>query len=149
MISKKRIKFKENLKEYKKETSTKTMYNLPAKVEFCKTCLMSNQKPAQTVEHRSTEEDQKLTIEFKDGVCHACRYRKTKEKDIDWEKREHEFKLLMDKYRSRNGSYDCVCPGSGGKDSFKVAHELKYKYGMNPITCTLLQIFILKSVTII
>ena len=22
------------------------------------------------------------------------------------------------------------------KDSFKVAHELKYKYGMNPITCT-------------
>ena len=41
---------------------------------------MSNQKPAQTVEHRSTEEDQKLTIEFKDGVCHACRYRNQKKK---------------------------------------------------------------------
>ena len=78
----------------------------------------------------------KLTIEFKDGICHACRYRKSKEEDIDWEQREYEFKALMDKYRSRNGSYDCVCPGSGGKDSFKVAYELKYKYNMNLITCT-------------
>ncbi len=136
MISKKRKKFQENLNEYKKENSSKTLYNLPSKVEFCKTCLMSNQKPAQTVEHMSDEKDHKLTIEFKDGICHACRYRKSKEEDIDWEQREYEFKALMDKYRSRNGSYDCVCPGSGGKDSFKVAYELKYKYNMNPITCT-------------
>ena len=79
MISKKKKIFQENLPEFKKESSTKTLYNLPAKVEFCKTCLMSNQKPAQTVEHRSSEKDHKLTIEFIDGVCHACRYRKTKE----------------------------------------------------------------------
>ena len=50
--------------------------------------------------------------------------------------KKYEFKKLLDKYRSRNGSYDIVVPGSGGKDSFKVAHELKYNYGMNPITCT-------------
>ena len=29
-----------------------------------------------------------------------------------------------------------VVPGSGGKDSFMTAHLLKYKYGMNPLTCT-------------
>ena len=57
MISKKRKKFQENLNEYKKENSSKTLYNLPSKVEFCKTCLMSNQKPAQTVEHMSDEKD--------------------------------------------------------------------------------------------
>ena len=36
----------------------------------------------------------------------------------------------------RNGNYDVVVPGSGGKDSFYVAHKLKYEYGMNPLTVT-------------
>ena len=43
---------------------------------------------------------------------------------------------LCDKYRSHNGSYDCLVPGSGGKDSFYASHVLKYKYGMNPLTVT-------------
>ena len=55
---------------------------------------------------------------------------------IDWDKRKNDFTKLLDKYRSRNGSYDVVVPGSGGKDSFYVAHRLKYEYGMNPITIT-------------
>ena len=59
-----------------------------------------------------------------------------KKGNIDWKEREKRFKKILDKYRSRNGSCDIVVPGSGGKDSFKVAHELKYNYGMNPITCT-------------
>ena len=29
-----------------------------------------------------------------------------------------------------------MVPGSGGKDSAFVSHILKYKYGMNPLTCT-------------
>jgi N-acetyl sugar amidotransferase len=29
-----------------------------------------------------------------------------------------------------------IVPSSGGKDSFFVAHNLKYKYGMNPLTVT-------------
>ena len=41
----------------------------------------------------------------------------------------------IDKYRKTNG-YDCVVPGSGGKDSAYTAHILKYKYGMNPLTVT-------------
>ncbi|MFM8001178.1 MAG: N-acetyl sugar amidotransferase, partial [Actinomycetota bacterium] len=36
----------------------------------------------------------------------------------------------------RDGSYDCLVPGSGGKDSFVAAHMLKYKYGMHPLTVT-------------
>ena len=36
----------------------------------------------------------------------------------------------------KDGSYDCIVSGSGGKDSVKVAHILKYKYGMHPLTVT-------------
>ena len=43
---------------------------------------------------------------------------------------------LLDKFRKKNGDYDCIVPGSGGKDSAFAAHILKYKYGMNPLTIT-------------
>ena len=43
---------------------------------------------------------------------------------------------LLEKYRSSNSSYDCIVPGSGGKDSAYQSHILKYKYGMNPLTIT-------------
>ena len=122
------------MKNSKKESDL-ALYNLPQKVEFCKTCLMSNQKPVQTIEHQSQVSDLKTTLEFKEGICHACRYKKDKEKILIG-KKKFQFKKLLDKYRSRNGSFDIVVPGSGGKDSFKVAHELKYHYNMNPITCT-------------
>ena len=35
-----------------------------------------------------------------------------------------------------NGEYDCIVPGSGGKDSIFASHILKYKYKMNPLTVT-------------
>ena len=41
-----------------------------------------------------------------------------------------------DKFRSRNGSYDCLVPGSGGKDSFYASHVLKTRFGMHPLTVT-------------
>ena len=59
-----------------------------------------------------------------------------KNREIDWEERERELLILCDKYRSRNGNYDCLVPGSGGKDSFYASHILKYKYNMNPLTVT-------------
>ncbi len=52
------------------------------------------------------------------------------------EERERALISLCDKYRSRNGAYDCIVPGSGGKDSFYASYLLKYKYGMNPLTVT-------------
>jgi N-acetyl sugar amidotransferase len=59
-----------------------------------------------------------------------------KARDVDWARREAELKQLLERYRSRNGSYDVLVPGSGGKDSVYASHVLKHKYGMNPLTVT-------------
>lgn len=70
-----------------------------------------------------------------EGVCDACRFAEIKN-NIDWGEREEELLKLLDKYRKNDGSYDCLVPGSGGKDSAYAAHVLKYKYGMHPLTVT-------------
>ena len=57
-------------------------------------------------------------------------------KTINWKKREKELLKLLEKYRKNNGEFDCIVPGSGGKDSAYQAHILKYKFGMNPLTIT-------------
>lgn len=107
-------------------------------VTFCKTCVMSNQKvissqPLDDVKDHSN----KVNLDFKDGICVAClEVNKKYNKHIDWEKREQELKKFLKPYKSKNGSFDCIVPGSGGKDSVWQAHLLKYKYGMNPLTVT-------------
>ena len=112
-------------------------YGLPAAVRYCTRCVMSNQRPSSVVEFTSRPGDRKPTIMFdEDGICAACRYAEIKQTQIDWKDRETQLNVLCDKYRSRNGSYDCVVPGSGGKDSAFTAHVLKYKYRMNPLTVT-------------
>lgn len=111
-------------------------YGLPREVKFCKRCVMSNQRPASTVEFKHTIESKKVTLNIdKDGICDACRMAEIKE-GIDWKKREDELIQLLDTYRRKDGQYDCLVPGSGGKDSAFQAHVLKYKYGMNPLTVT-------------
>ncbi len=107
------------------------------KIIYCKKCVISNQRPSSVVEFTDDSIKNKETIFFdEDGVCHACKYAEIKKNLIDWKEREIELIQLCDKYRSRNGSYDCVIPGSGGKDSAFTAHILKYKYNMNPLTVT-------------
>ncbi len=115
---------------------TKTMYGLPSRVDFCKRCVISNQRPNSVVEFKNKPKDSKATIMFdEDGVCSACRYQDIKEK-IDWKARDAELIELCDKHRKDDGSYDCIVPGSGGKDSAFTAHVLRYKYNMNPLTVT-------------
>jgi N-acetyl sugar amidotransferase len=70
-----------------------------------------------------------------EGVCDACRQAGIKE-NIDWKVREEELLRLLDRFRRNDGHYDCIVPGSGGKDSAMQAHLLKYKYGMHPLTIT-------------
>jgi len=70
-----------------------------------------------------------------DGICDACRQAEKKEQ-IDWNQREKELLKLLDKYRRNDGRYDCIVPGSGGKDSAFQSHILKYKYAMHPLTIT-------------
>lgn len=111
-------------------------YGLPREIEFCKRCVMSNQRPASTQEFKHTKESKKVTLHIDEsGICDACRTAETKEK-INWKNREEELLALLDKHRSKDGSYDCIVPGSGGKDSAFQSHVLKYKYGMNPLTIT-------------
>lgn len=111
-------------------------YGLPREVRFCKRCVMSNQRPASSVEFRHTPEKKHITLQFdKEGICDACRFAEHKE-SINWRMREKELLRLLDKHRRNDGYYDCVVPGSGGKDSVYASHVLKYKYGMHPLTVT-------------
>ncbi|MFA6414390.1 MAG: N-acetyl sugar amidotransferase [Candidatus Paceibacterota bacterium] len=118
-------------------TTPTGMYGLPTDVKFCKKCVISNQAPTSAVEFTHTAKTLKNTLPFnEEGICDPCRAAAAKRDAIDWGKREDELKALCDKHRSSDGSYDCLVPGSGGKDSFMAAHLLKYKYGMHPLTCT-------------
>ncbi|MAV92553.1 MAG: LPS biosynthesis protein PseA [Candidatus Marinimicrobia bacterium] len=115
----------------------KPMYGLPQKVKFCKKCVISNQRPSSAIEFKASENDKKQVINFNNrGICSACLYHEQKERDINWIERENKLIELLSKYKSNDGSYDVIVPGSGGKDSAFTSHILKYKYGMNPLTVT-------------
>ena len=94
---------------------------LPSKVLWCDRCVMSNQRPR--------------IIFNKDGVCSGCINNDYKQ-NIDFDQREKELIELLNKHRRNDGHWDVIVPSSGGKDSGYVAHQLKYKYNMNPLTVT-------------
>lgn len=99
-----------------------SLYNLPKSIRYCKKCVISNQRPR---------------IVFDDeGVCNACRYAERKQAKIDWREREHQLQDMLARHRRSDGRFDVIVPSSGGKDSAYVAHVLKYKYGMHPLTAT-------------
>jgi N-acetyl sugar amidotransferase len=106
---------------YKKQNVSE-QYNLPLNVVYCKKCTISNQRPR---------------ISFnEDGICSACQFSEYKRHAINWEDRENQLIQLCNQHRKGNGDYDVIVPCSGGKDGAFVAHQLKYKYGMNPLTVT-------------
>ena len=97
-------------------------YALPAEVQFCRKCVISNQRPR---------------ISFdEEGVCSACRFAEVKRGVIDWNQREAELTALCDRYRRNDGRFDVLVPSSGGKDSSYTSHILKTKYKMHPLTVT-------------
>ncbi len=98
------------------------MYGLPKSIKYCKICVISNQRP-------------RITFN-KEGICSACLYWEKKENSISWIDREAELRDLCDRFRKSDGSFDVLVPSSGGKDSVYVAHQLKTKYGMHPLTMT-------------
>ena len=116
--------------------SEEAYYGLPKEVKFCRRCVISNQRPNSSIEFKHTRDSKKETISFDaEGICDACRVAERK-KDIDWVERDRQLRALCDRFRKTDGSYDCLVPGSGGKDSFYAAHKLKYEYGMHPLTVT-------------
>ena len=120
------------------QINKKTFFGLPLDVKFCKKCVISNQRPSSTIEFKNNLEQKKDTINFdEEGVCSACKYQDIKV-NIDWESREQKLIQLsknLEDFR-KNNPYDCIVPGSGGKDSAYTAHILKYKYGFKPLTVT-------------
>lgn len=91
------------------------------KIFWCKNCLNMSTRP-------------RITFDSK-GFCNACSWMEEK-KTINWNKRENELKLVLDKFRSKTGNFDCITTVSGGKDGSYVSDTLKNKYGMNPLTVT-------------
>jgi N-acetyl sugar amidotransferase len=117
--------------------SLEPKYGLPKTVKFCNKCVISNQRPNSAIEYLHTKDSKKQTINFdSENVCDACRTAEQKRSGINWPDRDRQLKELCDRHRSNDGSYDCIVPGSGGKDSFVQSHLLKYKYGMHPLTVT-------------
>lgn len=102
--------------------NTQRRYNLPTEVKYCTRCTISNQRP-------------RITFDEK-GVCSACNYAEFKKNSINWTEREKELVTLLDKHRRDDGEYDVLVPCSGGKDAGYIVHELKHKYGMNPLSVT-------------
>lgn len=91
-------------------------------VRYCKKCLMSTTRPR--------------IIFDKEGVCNACRNAEEKWNNVDWKSRRKEFENLLDRYRSKDGYWDCIVPWSSGKDSSTIAHRLKFEFNTNPLLVT-------------
>lgn len=90
-------------------------------MRYCKKCAMPDTRPGSVFDE--------------EGVCLACRNYE-KRSTIDWDKRKEELIKLCDKHRSKDGSYDCAIPVSGGKDSHFLVYTMKEEMGMNPLLLT-------------
>lgn len=117
-------------------TELEAKYGLPIEVRFCRGCGISNQRPNSAQEAKTTSNTKKETINFnQDDICDACLAAERKSK-TDWHARDQQLRELCDRHRRKDGKFDCVVPGSGGKDSVYAAHVLKYEYNMHPLTVT-------------
>lgn len=72
------------------------------------------------------------TIKFdEEGVCNICRQYENKKK-IDWDKKKKDLLELVEMYRGK-GSYDCIIPFSGGKDSTFTLWYIVTQLGLKPL----------------
>ena len=77
----------------------------------------------------------------KNGISNSWKYSRIKLK-INYNLREKKLLKLLEKHRGKYGKYDCIVPGSGGKDSCYATHILKNKYGMSPLSCHMATYFV-------
>lgn len=74
------------------------------------------------------------TVYFdEDGVCNICKNWDTKQKSTNWEEREKQLLEIFREAKKRHGTYDCVVPFSGGKDSTYTLWAIVKKYGLKPL----------------
>ena len=56
-----------------KKEKIEAKYGLPRNVQFCKSCVISNQRPSSTIEFYNVIEEKKKTINFnEDGSIDDC-----------------------------------------------------------------------------
>ncbi len=67
-----------------------------------------------------------------DGVCTTCRQIEYKQTKIDWDARQKDFDRILSEHRGK-GSYDCIIPFSGGKDSTFTAWYLVTQCKLKPL----------------
>lgn len=86
-------------------------------VVYCSRCITPNTRP-------------RIVFDA-DGICNACLHAE-KKKSVDWAARKDEFVSLAER-RKGAGTWDCIVPWSGGKDSSMIAYRLKHEFGLNPL----------------
>ena len=68
------------------------------------------------------------TIEFDSkNKCNICAQHEFKKGKINWSLKRKEFEKIVSKYKEK-GSYDCIVPYSGGKDSVYTLWRLVEKF---------------------
>ena len=72
-------------------------YGLPGEVKYCRSCVISNQRPSSTIEFKNDGSAPKKVINFDEfDICDACRVT-TKKNEIDW-KSLSELRDLCDRF---------------------------------------------------
>ncbi len=66
------------------------------------------------------------------GICNYCHSYVVR----NFGASEMEFRKILEQYRSKDGSPDCLVPFSGGRDSSYGLHYIVHELGMHPITYT-------------
>ena len=89
-------------------------------MKYCKICILPDTRPGLDIDSS--------------GVCSAC-YNFNSRSQIDWEKRENQFDLVVSLAKKKSKGYDCLIPVSGGKDSTWQTVKCLEK-GLNPLCVT-------------
>lgn len=91
-------------------------------MKYCVECVYPHTKPDLVINS--------------EGVCSACTAFRARE-EIDWAKREQEFKSLVYATKQMKFPYDCIVPVSGGKDStYQVVKAKEYGLKVLAVTAT-------------
>lgn len=98
------------------------------KEDFSNTHILNNLRRCTRCTLPETHE----TIVFdSEGVCNVCRNNEKKQ-NIDWQLKRAELTDLVNQYKGV-GSYDCIVPFSGGKDSAFTLWYIVKELGLRPL----------------
>ena len=92
-------------------------------MRYCRRCILPDTRPGIVLDQ--------------EGVCGGCRGHDRKVSGIDWVAREKRLLELAAEAKTRaRGSYDCIVPVSGGKDSWNQVAVAKGDLGLAVLAVT-------------